>query len=174
MEWLKDWAQVIGAGITLLAVLVALGIGIASILHTRSIQKKERKERLLNEIIEWAADILTFSPMPKHSIFELKMKEEEPKIEDVIQLWRLSLQENLMPIISKGAYINRISKTLGKSIGSATKKASLQLSLVVGDINKLDKKVSSLKALGKSHEKLHATAIEIVEEATKLKTRDIS
>jgi hypothetical protein len=59
MEWLKDWAQVIGAGITLLAVLVALGIGIASIKHTQSMQRKERRERLLNEIIEWALEIQT-------------------------------------------------------------------------------------------------------------------
>ena len=47
----------VGDGITLGAVVVALGIGVASILHTRSLQKKERRERLLNEIIEWAIDI---------------------------------------------------------------------------------------------------------------------
>jgi signal transduction histidine kinase len=57
MEWLQDWALVIGAGITLLAVLVALGIGIASILHTQSMQKRERKERLLDKIVEWVTDI---------------------------------------------------------------------------------------------------------------------
>lgn len=43
---------------TFLAVVVALGIGVTSILHTNSLQKKERKERLLNEIIEWAVDIV--------------------------------------------------------------------------------------------------------------------
>ncbi|MFC1929455.1 hypothetical protein ACFLW6_01110 [Chloroflexota bacterium] len=44
----------LGDWITLSAVLVALGIGVASILHTQSLQKRERRERLLNEIIEWA------------------------------------------------------------------------------------------------------------------------
>lgn len=39
--------------ITLCAVIVALAIGVASILHTRSILKKEQKKKLLNEIIEW-------------------------------------------------------------------------------------------------------------------------
>ena len=43
----------VGDWITLVAVLVALGIGLVSILHTQSLQKKERKERLLNEIVEW-------------------------------------------------------------------------------------------------------------------------
>ncbi len=47
----------VGDWITLGAVLVALGIGVASILYTQSLQKKERKEKLLNEIIEWAENV---------------------------------------------------------------------------------------------------------------------
>ena len=47
----------IGDWITLGAVLVALGIGVASIWHIQSLQKKDRKERLLNEIIDWAKNI---------------------------------------------------------------------------------------------------------------------
>ena len=47
----------VGDCITLGAVIVALGIGVASILHTQSLQRKERRERLLNEIIEWAIDV---------------------------------------------------------------------------------------------------------------------
>ncbi len=40
--------------ITLAAVVVALGLGVASIIQTQKLQKKERKGRLLNEIIQWA------------------------------------------------------------------------------------------------------------------------
>lgn len=47
----------VGDWITLCAVIVALSIGVVSILHTRSMQKTERKERLLNEIIDWAVDV---------------------------------------------------------------------------------------------------------------------
>ena len=50
----------IGNWITLFAVIVALGIGVASILHTQRLQTKERKERLLNEIIEWAIKVRKF------------------------------------------------------------------------------------------------------------------
>jgi hypothetical protein len=49
----------VGDWITLGAVVVALGIGVASIIHTQSLQRKERRERLLNEIIEWAMDAIT-------------------------------------------------------------------------------------------------------------------
>lgn len=47
----------VGDWITLSAVIVALGIGVTSILHTQSLQRKERKERILNEIIEWSVEI---------------------------------------------------------------------------------------------------------------------
>lgn len=49
------------------AVLVALGIGTASILQTQNLQKRERRERLLNEIIEWAEDIQNASVTPNFS-----------------------------------------------------------------------------------------------------------
>ncbi len=53
----------IDSWITLAAVLVALGIGVASILQTQNLQKRERRERLLNEIIEWAVDVASsFEP----------------------------------------------------------------------------------------------------------------
>jgi hypothetical protein len=47
----------IGDWITIVAVLVALGIGVSSIIQNEILQKRERKERLLNEIFEWASDI---------------------------------------------------------------------------------------------------------------------
>lgn len=47
---ITDW-------ITLAAVLVALGIGISFIIQTQKLQVRERKERLLNEIIDWAIEV---------------------------------------------------------------------------------------------------------------------
>jgi len=43
--------------ITLAAVLVALGIGVSSIVQTNRLKTAEKRERLLNEIIEWALDL---------------------------------------------------------------------------------------------------------------------
>ena len=163
----------IGDWITLGAVIVALSIGAASIIQTQRLQKKERGERLLNEIIEWAEDILTFSPMPKQTIFELKLMKEEPKLEDVIMLWKVSLQELLLPIISKGAYINRISNIFGKAVWSATNKAGFHLGNIVEYINKLESTYSSIEALAKPKEELHNAALQILEEATKIKIKVI-
>ncbi|MDD5338120.1 MAG: hypothetical protein PHG35_01740 [Dehalococcoidales bacterium] len=52
-QWIKDWATPLGAGATLVAVIVALWIGLKSISQTKNIQKKERIERMLNEILDW-------------------------------------------------------------------------------------------------------------------------
>jgi len=57
---ISDW-------ITLSAVVVALGIGVASLLQTQRLQKRERKERLLGEIIEWAEYIKNASVTPDFS-----------------------------------------------------------------------------------------------------------
>jgi len=168
-NWINLVAAILVGGGTLFLGIMAW----KSIRQTRNIQKSEKRQRLLNEIIEWAVDILTFSPMPKQTIFELKLKKEEPKVEDVIMLWKVSLQEHLLPIISKGAYINRISKTFGKAMWSATNKVSFYLGNTIEYINKLEGTYSSLEALKKPNEELHNAAVQIIEEATKIKTRDI-
>ncbi len=46
----------IGDWITLAAVVVALSIGVASIIQTNKLQKRERKERILSEIVDWVSD----------------------------------------------------------------------------------------------------------------------
>ncbi len=48
--------------LTLLAIVVALTIGVTGILQTRSIQKREFRHRLLNEIIDWSIDIRKNNP----------------------------------------------------------------------------------------------------------------
>ena len=55
-NWIKEWAIVISGGATFLLALGAFW----AIRQTRSIQKAEKRERLLNEIIEWATDIVNY------------------------------------------------------------------------------------------------------------------
>ena len=54
-DWLKEWALVVSAGVTLLLAFAAFW----AIWQNHSFRKKEYKRRLLNEIIEWAVDILS-------------------------------------------------------------------------------------------------------------------
>jgi len=157
-----------------IATFVLAGIAVYSIIQNQLLHKKERRERLLNEIIEWAVEILKFDPMPKQTVFEPKFTEGKPTVADVIMLWQVELETLLRPIIAKGAYINRISKTYGNTLRSATNKAAYCLGNVIGYINKLDNTYSNVEALKKPNEDLRKSAILIIEEATKIKTKDIS
>jgi hypothetical protein len=58
-DFLDKWASAGAPAITLLAVVVALGIGLAGILQTRNIQKNEHRRRLLGEILNWAQNIFS-------------------------------------------------------------------------------------------------------------------
>ncbi len=55
-----------------LVAVVALGLGVSSFIQTKNLQKKERRERLLNEIIKWAINVGTYMlsrnlpPFEKH------------------------------------------------------------------------------------------------------------
>jgi len=56
-DFLDKWASAGAPAMTLFAVLVALWIGISGIRETRNIQRKERNERLLNEVRDWALEV---------------------------------------------------------------------------------------------------------------------
>ena len=88
----------VGDWITLGAVIVALGIGVASILNTRSLRIKERKERLLNEIIEWATEIHTAT-----------LKTDLPKIDPSLELYIEEKAEGNQEII-EGIKRNIVNK----------------------------------------------------------------
>ena len=52
LEWIKEWALPLSAGATLVLAIAAF----LAIWQNRSLQIRERRERLLNEIIEWAKE----------------------------------------------------------------------------------------------------------------------
>ena len=88
-----DWITLISAMIvglaTMAAVVVALGIGLASLWQTQSLQKRERKERLLNEIIEWATETIEWD-IEKDYFAEKQLKEaEKPLMVILMQIFRL-------------------------------------------------------------------------------------
>ncbi len=61
-NFLDEWASAGAPAMMLLAVIVALGIGVATILQTNSIQKKRYKYEQLKEIANWAISI-TIEPL---------------------------------------------------------------------------------------------------------------
>jgi len=57
-NFLDEWASAGAPAITLIAVAVALYIGIKSLRQTENMQKREQKHRLLNETNDWAEEAI--------------------------------------------------------------------------------------------------------------------
>jgi len=91
----------VGDWITLGAVIVALGIGVASILYTQYLQKKERKERLLNEVIKWAEDIRKSS---SESINPSKIILDAGNVQIATQQGFRALRRRCQDLNTKSAY----------------------------------------------------------------------
>jgi len=174
-----------GDWITLAAVIVALGIGVASILHTQSLQKKERKERLLNEIIEWAVDVTKG---------ELLMEFADVRGIKGIQWSRLYLYTTVDKLHfsfrqarTRGLYISGTVSILGADLQQAVGELIRNLEVHIQALRKcmdvidspacettLDGAMSAARKTTDTKKLLDESATKVLDEAAKIKTRDIS
>jgi len=155
--------------ITLAAVIVALGIGVASILHTRSLQTRERKERLLNEIIDWALD----SAKPKYALaltsIDYTLSEEDQR--SIIQVAQASYTRTL---IVRGEYIGKIAPIFTQDLSATVENVRKNLEEHSTLIHDWIKGKSTAESIGAHDNTVGQSANKVIEEATKLKTQDIS
>jgi hypothetical protein len=163
----------VGDWITLAAVIVALGIGVASILHTQSSQKRERKERLLNEIIEWATDISTCS-----------FKTDKYALANVVKIDLLlvnlaALEDQYNSVRMKGKYIQGIASAFGTDLGNSVHEVITKLDEHIEIIRKYMyteeeiKLENSAKELPEQRKFLIQSVDNMTQKAIKIKTRDI-
>lgn len=146
----------IGNWITLAAVLVALGLGVSSLVQTQRLQKRERKDRLLNEIIDWVVDISNCGIPNKgfEDWRELAIKyldrQHVTNIEEVRFLREVSLTvfsqmtescDSFIRIAGKSLYINEISKYFGPKLQNDVKSLVTELA---GRIKLLDKALEDI------------------------------
>jgi len=176
--------------ITLAAVIVALGLGLSSLIQTHKLQKRERKERLLNEIIEWAADVIKcrFEDKSKSMLSSKNISET------LSSFWRYitDIQDNLKIQHAKGFYISKISPIFGQhineSVDSLIKVISdfidlfdkpktdmediltEQIKLSEEEIERMNNYIEKIDNIRKLLDK---SANKVIEEAVKIKTRDI-
>ncbi len=173
-----------------LVAAIALGLGLASIIQTNRLQKRERKERLLNEIIEWATNISRLNSYLLSLTESVRLKLTGYSIQCIRQL-RFDL-ENLR---DKGKYIKVTSNVACNKASDSVIKLQHELSNIanllsdyivrneiVGDVNDLittEDEMGNERDKNKDTVERHRTNIDplcnsIMEEATKIKTRDIS
>ena len=155
--------------ITLAAVIVALGIGVASILHTQRLQKQGRRDRLLNEIIEWAIDAAKPTYALTLTSLDYTLSEEDQTT--FVQLSQASHTDTLK---ARGKYIGKIALIFTKDLSIAVENVRNNLEehskLIEDWVN--DK--SNAKAIGTHDYTVGQSANKVIEEAVKIKTGDIS
>ncbi len=169
--------MVISDWITLAAVLVALGLGISSLMQTQRLQKRERKERLLNEIIEWGIDV---GKSGSNIDFLLRAAEidEQPWSKETNLP---NLHSNLRELSQRGEYIIKVAGTLDKSLLAAVQVANGRVTKYLESIDILFINIrlgieGNLPIILKPLMELDSLvpcAKDLLAEATKIKARDI-
>ena len=163
----------ISSWITLAAVVVALGIGLSSLIQTQRLQKRERKERLLNEIIEWATSIFDATS-------EVEIKQESPKESEIRNLGMYLFR--LEAINSRSEYMKGIASAsvFGEGIHSAVEKSADSLDIARKHIRlkvtgKDTKETwTEFKEYAEKNGTIRDCLQNLIKEAARIKTRDIS
>ena len=179
-NWINLIAAIIVGGGTLF-----LGIMAWRTIHqTRIIQKAEKRERLLNEILEWAIDVSkcgTDKGLPDIS-----------SIKDIKELYlfnrtfTINLMLKFEAMSGKNQYISRITSNFGKDLQRAVEALVKDLGLHVKLLDEcqhvvadnvpdevFDKLTIAVEKMGQHNPELGKSTSKVIEEATKIKTKDI-
>ena len=163
-DWITLGAAILTGGGTLFLGIMAW----RTIRQTRSIQKGEKRERLLSEIIEWAMDVA-----------EGGSKEEIQTISEVSDqtLERIDIEHLIRrykPARARMLYMCEIAVVLGEDLHSAVVKTAEELLKFSAITVKHLEGRTTQEQLSKQELQLFERAHEVMEKATEIKTRDIS
>ena len=181
-NFLDEWASAGAPAMMLLAVLAALGIGITTILQTRSIQKAEKRERLLNEIIEWAVDAagcgsdisILFSPEAVGLSIDSATEYEHQEIAEAMTRTHLgTLLLRYKAIVARREYVRTAVSALGGNLPTKEKDVSDELNKFLPVLDRRIKGDATDEDVRKAEEELNEYARILIEEVTKIKTRGI-
>lgn len=155
---------IVAFGTLMLALVTAVSID-----NSRQQEKRRRKEGLLNEIIEWAMDIAK----PKYALNLMSLASTTISVEDQATVLQLSQASYTHTLIVRGNYIAKISLVFTKDLTIAVEKGKDDLEKHADLIHDwIDGKTTS-EAIGKHDHALGQSANKVIEEAVKIKTKEI-
>jgi hypothetical protein len=107
LEILESGWGIAGVIASFLVAAIALGLGVISYIQTNNIKKRERKERRLNEIIEWARNIIEYDNREVMEGIDRTVDKDNPAMKSLL----LSMSENNYFIQFKNTCINVVIPT---------------------------------------------------------------
>jgi len=193
-DFFNEWATILYAGVTLLLI----GVAVWTIMDNRYARRIDRKERLLNEIIEWAEDVATCEysvSIEKPSSIFTKLYDKDLRAYDikdkvkvaqgimqdhkrVLQSRYMNLHLNYQTLDARGEYILSLSddkdfESIINTIRAVKAQISDYLEILWKYMEDIDDKLQQEKVIEQGKE-LNKSAIQLIKEAAKIKTRDIS
>jgi len=115
-DFLDKWASAGAPAIMLIAIAVALGVGIASIRHTKDIQGKQYRQGLLNEIIEWATKVINWRSENRTIFREMASIEDTKLSQRLMHAAIAEVQAFFSSITGLNKYISKVSLTFQQGL----------------------------------------------------------
>jgi len=147
--------------ITLLAVLVALGIGVSSIRQINKLKKAEKRERLLNEIIEWAIDIAK-----TETLGEFLLESKKSMLIDLLLKYQA--------VDARSEYIKVIAAEFGEDFQAAINKTAQKMEEHLVVLKKQIEGKITAEERDSHYRSLLEITLALTKKTAKIKTRDIS
>ncbi len=164
-NWINIGAAILVGGGTLTLAFMTW----KSIRQTRNIQKSEKRERLLNEIIEWGIDVAK----PKYALNLTSLTSSTISLEDQVSAYQLGQASYTQILIERGKYIGQIALIFTQDLSIAVENVRHDLEehdKLIHDW--IDSKCTS-EAVGEHDYVIDQSASKVIEEAAKMKTGDI-
>ncbi len=181
-DWITLGAAILVGGGTLFLGIMAW----RAIRQTGNIQKRERRERLLNEIIEWAIDVTNWRSESKKIFKEMAGITDIKQQEVLTHAHIVEVKEGFVGMGGRNQYISNITDKFTKVLQEDVEKLITDLEAYIEFLDdwqrvKADEIAHNLDAEYEYYTKADELALQIdesankvIEEATKIKTRDIS
>jgi hypothetical protein len=132
-------------------------------------EKRDRKERLLNEIIEWAIDV-------NKCELELSIAPVQTGITDqslLAEFTFLNLLLKYRNVDARSEYVKQIASNFGKVLQVAAEKTTSELAATEELLLEHPLDATITQQIRDHRESLELLAIAVIKEATKIKTGDI-
>jgi len=140
-----------------------------SIMNSRDRETRDRKELLLDEIIKWAIDV----DKPKYDLNLISVISSRSSIEDQSSALLISWASHIDTLIVRGDYLAKITLIFTKNLRIAVEKVRNELKKQASYFSDLIHDKDSPEAISEHNYALTQSAKKVIEEAAKIKTRDI-
>ena len=134
-----------------------------------SVEKRDREERLLNEIIEWAMNVFKNSTFNDMATMERDIKEAKDLAVITVEEWKAVSKE----MVGKNQYISTISLNFNEDLQKAVSKLIDALKEHLGLLTTSQGRKVTTGDIAKGKLQIYKLANIVIKEAVNLMTRDI-